>query len=802
MQNDIIFNLKKVSRLYRSNPIHFYAEDSEGEFSIPRGGMIAILGGSGCGKTTLLNLLATMDRNREGGCEEIKYYNPDGSSRIYSQMTPADRTELRCKHFGFIFQNDELIDFFNVHDNIELPFWLLQKSVEPEKLEEMLEQIGLSAPYLASNPADLSVGMASRVALLRAISASPCVIFADEPTANLDFARERQVLKFLKDWSKKENAGAKVKNTVLLSTHKIKLALEFCDYFIILPEKSSKGHINVITKKRNQISGDESEIKEILNYHESQPHLTEINPDNLPKQPIPKTLWNIIFRDFWRHPRSEKSLRNSMLARIVPLLFVVSFFILVFCSSLVWGVKAGSEDQYQKAMEDEFLWTAEIRGSYENIEKLKGSLKDMDWWDIRGFYRTIAFVYPSFTEYHTPEKIDSSTNIVVLRVRAMQNSDPLLNKIFENIIWPADENEKVKAVQRFLYGDWGIIISEDALVSLLGFADRNNWPQKLCIGLEGVRERELSIIAVTKEVPDGHIIINKDFYKTFIDPFFRKEHLKHRKFNLFPVGEYEPLDRRAVVQDWLIDCSIPVDTVEYYTGIAGKPGFNVFLKKEVDEAELLAKMKMNWESIHDLIEDPYFTRDSDIDFNQQFFNSWSVLFKHKDALAIDTLINLCYAQKELFIDTSVRSRVQSLEKGHGIFKVMAYIVLGALFLFGILILFSTTWFDSVRKTRAVGVMLGLGTKRRIVLLAYLIQSIILMLSFLMLFVLLDIFGVFNSLTAWLNNTFLSSDIIYYSGWSTLWLCYLGLLIVIIIAVGLMRLFIYGMSPASLINFRD
>lgn len=176
----------------------------EGEFrlqvpllSISRGESVAIIGPSGTGKTTLLNLLAGI------------IVPDDGVIRInettVSELDDASRRDFRIKNLGLVFQEFELLEYLNVVDNVLLPFRisaaLSWRSGVCDRAEGLLEQVGLAGKR-HRHPSQLSQGERQRVALCRALLPEPLVILADEPTGNLDPVNRDLVIAMMSDYAR------------------------------------------------------------------------------------------------------------------------------------------------------------------------------------------------------------------------------------------------------------------------------------------------------------------------------------------------------------------------------------------------------------------------------------------------------------------------------------------------------------------------------------------------------------------------------------------------------------------------
>jgi len=188
------------------------------DLSIARGESVALVGPSGAGKTTLLALLAGLDRPTRGkvwlGGTELTALDEDG------------RAALRAQRVGFVFQSFHLLQALTALENVMLPLELAGETKAYELARETLANIGLGA-RLGHYPRQLSGGEQQRVAIARAFVTRPEVLFADEPTGNLDSATGERIGQLLFDL----NAGART--TLVLVTHQRELA-ERCDRTIQL----------------------------------------------------------------------------------------------------------------------------------------------------------------------------------------------------------------------------------------------------------------------------------------------------------------------------------------------------------------------------------------------------------------------------------------------------------------------------------------------------------------------------------------------------------------------------------------
>ena len=168
--------------------------------SLNRGDMVAIMGASGCGKTTLLNMLSGIDEPSAGSVQV--------QGHALFGVTDRQRTALRAEHFGFIFQDFNLLPVLSARENVELPLLLggLDPGEAKQRALEALERVGLG-DRAEHRPAELSGGQQQRVAVARAIVHRPAVILCDEPTGNLDSTTSKAVMRLLKALNEHEQTA-------------------------------------------------------------------------------------------------------------------------------------------------------------------------------------------------------------------------------------------------------------------------------------------------------------------------------------------------------------------------------------------------------------------------------------------------------------------------------------------------------------------------------------------------------------------------------------------------------------------
>ena len=157
--------------------------------AIEEGQLTAVMGPSGSGKSTLMHLLAGLDRPTEG---EVWI-----DSTEIGTLGDNDLTRLRRRHIGFIFQFFNLLPMLNAEENIVLPLELAGGRTDRAWVDELIERVGLS-DRRDHRPSELSGGQQQRVAIARALASKPTVVFADEPTGNLDSATSGEILELLR----------------------------------------------------------------------------------------------------------------------------------------------------------------------------------------------------------------------------------------------------------------------------------------------------------------------------------------------------------------------------------------------------------------------------------------------------------------------------------------------------------------------------------------------------------------------------------------------------------------------------
>lgn len=205
-----IISVRNLVKIYKTKKVRFKALNGI-NLDIYPGEFVAVVGTSGSGKSTLLNLIAGLEKPTAG-----KVFVRD---KPVHKMKEDDLVEFRLNHVGFIFQSFNLMDTLTTLENAAFP--LILHGILPQKRDkaakELLSRLGLSG-HLAHDPNELSGGQQQRVSIARAIITNPEILFADEPTGNLDSETAEQIMGILQDIVKENGT------TLLMVTHDMEKA--------------------------------------------------------------------------------------------------------------------------------------------------------------------------------------------------------------------------------------------------------------------------------------------------------------------------------------------------------------------------------------------------------------------------------------------------------------------------------------------------------------------------------------------------------------------------------------------------
>lgn len=204
-----MIKVKNVSKIYKKGGQEIKAIDDV-SLTISKGDFISIIGPSGSGKSTLLLMLGGMLSPSHGQI----FIDEDS---IYD-LKPNKRARLRHKKMGFVFQTFNLIPYLSAMQNVQVPLFLsgMDEKIQKERAQILLERVGLG-DRMDHTPAELSVGQQQRIALARMLANDPAIIFADEPTGNLDPDMSQHVMNFLTELNQEGR-------TIILVTHDMNVA--------------------------------------------------------------------------------------------------------------------------------------------------------------------------------------------------------------------------------------------------------------------------------------------------------------------------------------------------------------------------------------------------------------------------------------------------------------------------------------------------------------------------------------------------------------------------------------------------
>ena len=225
-----ILNITNLDKRYnegKSNEVHALRGV---DLTVKKGDMMAIMGASGCGKTTLLNMIGNLDRRSSG---QIIIDGVDTS-----KLSDGEKTAFRRDKIGFIFQLFNLFPFLSAVENVETPLLLrgLNSGLAREQAKMMLRELGVG-DRLYHLPKELSGGQQQRVAIARALINQPAIILGDEPTGDLDSSTSADVMDLFRRINRVNQ------QTLILVTHNRWIA-EKCDYIVRMSDGQISGTEN------------------------------------------------------------------------------------------------------------------------------------------------------------------------------------------------------------------------------------------------------------------------------------------------------------------------------------------------------------------------------------------------------------------------------------------------------------------------------------------------------------------------------------------------------------------------------
>jgi putative ABC transport system ATP-binding protein len=235
-----MIQIKNLSKVFRTEEVETTALN-EVSITINQGEFVTIMGASGSGKSTILNIVGLLDNASSGNYQLL--------NQEIIGLKEQEKSKVRKQNIGFIFQNFNLIDELSVFDNIELPLIYnnVPSSERKKKVEIIAERLGISH-RLKHYPQQLSGGQQQRVAVARALINDPKIILADEPTGNLDSKNGNEVMELLTDLHAQGS-------TILMVTHSdydasFSQRTIFMKDGMIVSEKNNSRNVDILINKQ------------------------------------------------------------------------------------------------------------------------------------------------------------------------------------------------------------------------------------------------------------------------------------------------------------------------------------------------------------------------------------------------------------------------------------------------------------------------------------------------------------------------------------------------------------------------
>ena len=231
----VMTNVRKVYRMGEEKIVAL----NNINFSIAKGEFCCLLGTSGSGKSTLLNLMAGLEKPTKGSIQIKNFY--------LEKMNEKQLAKFRQQNVGFVFQSYNLLSTLTALENVSLPltFKKIPKHTRDKNAKEMLEAVGLKE-RMKHKPSQMSGGQQQRVSIARAFIGNPEIVFADEPTGNLDTKTTKEVMDLITTMARKNN------QTLIIVTHDMEIA-KYADKIVHITdgdidqiiERESRGEISV-----------------------------------------------------------------------------------------------------------------------------------------------------------------------------------------------------------------------------------------------------------------------------------------------------------------------------------------------------------------------------------------------------------------------------------------------------------------------------------------------------------------------------------------------------------------------------
>lgn len=534
---DILFKISRVKKSFGATVALNIDQGQDDPIYIFRGSTTAILGLSGSGKSTLLNLLNLLEDPDDG--VQIDYYPEKDIDPIsYSDLSTSKEVEMRNKHFGVAFQDGHLIEHIAVDANVGLPMSLAGASSEgADKVSSSLIEGLKLKDRKTSRPKQLSGGEYQRVAVARAMSHDPKVIFCDEPTGNLDTDTSQVVMNMLNSWKRKNDS-----NTLVIVTHNNFQALNNADHFILVSDGKVMCNFSIEElntpgkgswRKRAGIDDNSTGIEALNQLFYSSKKSSDIlkYPDwdkNVTNARKLAFLFKYGFRDLFPISLSNWPVFLSTLRDTVfSFLTMVSIGVLLCVLLIGYGIYSGVLS-YQKDVEKRDIRSnrliieidkdSEVRSiSNELLEELRNNLsgETVEEKNMFGMSKNIRKpaiqgLYGYINSELFIHKKDQEKTIASKGATVDPNS-PLLKRLTlngESIAFDLIESDSTE----------GIILKKSWLKNL-GY-EEDNIPNILDINYAGQKE-ELPLLGICDDLPYGAFLISSKFWHRIRDRNWR-----------------------------------------------------------------------------------------------------------------------------------------------------------------------------------------------------------------------------------------------------------------------------------------
>jgi energy-coupling factor transporter ATP-binding protein EcfA2 len=678
---------------------------------------------------------------------------------------------------------------------------------------------------IQSNPGDLSGGQRSRLGVIRALLHNPEVVFADEPTADLDKAIEYEIMSALSRWKHMQPY-----RTLIFATHNLELAMEWADYFIVFPdaesEKGSTSPIHLDAKNKAKKASIHDKILTLLNYPEvgaskfrdknSKQDPTNESLDSLSEDSKYRTVFKemegkrfkrtlinniccffrLCFFDFIRHPRKK----GSMCIMWGPPILIFSTILFLICSVFfISGANKGTTAQYNRELDNPFLWCTYVNG--ENVWKIP---EDQDLYQGKpfGFER----LYCSFRNSYKKSEVDLSG-------RTMNSEEELAKKVRESLLWPKTEAEKQSVLNKNNF--FGIVITEHALRQKLGYQDIYPPPDvEFVFHMSTNVYVPLPVLGIADKLPYGDFVFSEGLVQSVRSGrFLERIKTDHLHIEFTPrLNEAKCARFEEILKDNLTELAksdeigkdielaqICPETYKSKNQIymkLDKPTYYFYLTRLIEKSisELDPSLKYNLDLGSACCK---------MDYDQKTnYTHWVFLMKKKHRIVKRFIEESLKAN--LFVDTSILSKVESLEKTMNIFNaIFKSLNIGSVLLsLGIIAIIF--WFDSYRRIHNIGVLFGLGLSIWYYLAMALCQMMIVY-SIGMFITILGNYLFFNDfcniINAWINpqESLISYEVLTINEQWKLAYPIIGL---VSFPVLILKFIIFNKTPSELIRYQD